>query len=122
MTPLIYHWRDVLNFWTICLLNGWRGGEAIAERARSVLPRQCRRHLMIADQPIPKARGRRRSRRGEGMQAPAIMQRPFAQLTRPYPAVERISDDQIEHIHHASLELLSKTGLDVLHEECVHLQ
>ena len=72
---------------------------------------------MIADQPIPKARGRRRSRRGEGMQAPAIMQRPFAQLTRPYPAVERISDDQIEHIHHASLELLSKTGLDVLHED-----
>ena len=74
---------------------------------------------MIADQPIPKARGRRRSRRGEGMQAPAIMQRPFAQLTRPYPAVERISDDQIEHIHHASLELLSKTGLDVLHEDCL---
>ena len=64
---------------------------------------------MIADQPIPKARGRRRSRRGEGMQAPAIMQRPFAQLTRPYPAVERISDDQIDELGEKLQAAVSRT-------------
>ena len=62
-------------------------------------------------------RGRRGRRREGGTSAPAIAQRPFKQLKRSYPAVELISDDQVEAIHQASLKLLSETGLDVLNED-----
>jgi trimethylamine--corrinoid protein Co-methyltransferase len=72
---------------------------------------------MTIDQLAPKARGRRGRRREGGATSPAIVQRPFAQLKRTYPAVALISDDQVEAIHQASLKLLSETGLDVLHEE-----
>lgn len=72
---------------------------------------------MTTDQLAQKARGRRGRRRDGGAPAPAIVQRPFAQLKRSYPAVELISDDQVEHIHQASLKLLSETGLDVLHDD-----
>ena len=72
---------------------------------------------MSTDQLSQGARGRRGRRRDGGAPAPAIVQRPFTQLKRPYPAVELISDDQVEHIHQASLKLLSETGLDVLHDD-----
>ncbi|WP_425078525.1 trimethylamine methyltransferase family protein [Ruegeria denitrificans] len=72
---------------------------------------------MTTEQLAQKARGRRGRRRDGGVPAPAIVQRPFAQLKRSYPAVELISDDQVEHIHQASLKLLSETGLDVLHDD-----
>jgi trimethylamine--corrinoid protein Co-methyltransferase len=49
--------------------------------------------------------------------SPVIEQRPFSQYKRSYPAVHIVSDDQIEHIHQASLKLLSETGMDVLHGE-----
>ncbi|WP_422050873.1 trimethylamine methyltransferase family protein [Shimia sp.] len=72
---------------------------------------------MTIDQLASKARGRRGRRREGGATSPAIVQRPFAQLKRTYPAVALISDDQVEAIHQASLKLLSETGLDVLHED-----
>jgi trimethylamine--corrinoid protein Co-methyltransferase len=71
---------------------------------------------MATDQLDQVARGRRGRRRVGAISAPAVVQRPFTQLTRSYPSVALISDDQVEHIHQASLKLLSETGLDVLHE------
>ncbi|NQY60339.1 trimethylamine methyltransferase family protein, partial [Cognatishimia sp.] len=61
-------------------------------------------------------RGRRGRRRDSAMPSPALAQPPFRQLKRSYPITSLISDDQVEHIHQASLKLLSETGLDVLHE------
>jgi len=62
-------------------------------------------------------RGRRGRRREGGASVPAITQRPFKQFKRSYPAVELISEDQVEAIHQASLKLLSETGLDVLNKD-----
>ena len=69
---------------------------------------------MAADQ---LTRGRRGRRQESSNPTPTIAQRPFEQLKRPYQAVPIISDDQVEHIHQASLKLLSETGLDVLHDD-----
>ena len=71
---------------------------------------------MTTEQLAQQERGRRGRRREMTTPARAIAQRPFTRLKRPYPSVALISDDQVEHIHQASLKLLSKTGLDVLHE------
>ena len=62
-------------------------------------------------------RGRRGRRQEIANPVPTIAQHPFQQLKRPYPPVPIISDDQVEHIHQASLKLLSETGLDVLHDD-----
>ena len=62
-------------------------------------------------------RGRRGRRQESANPVPTIAQRPFQQIKRPYQAVPIISDDQVEHIHQASLKLLSETGLDVLHDD-----
>ena len=62
-------------------------------------------------------RGRRGRRQESANSVPTIAQHPFQQLKRPYPPVPIISDDQVEHIHQASLKLLSETGLDVLHDD-----
>ena len=75
-----------------------------------------KRTQMTIEQQAHQERGRHGRRRERATPAPAITQRPFAQLKRPYPPVALISDDQVEHIHLASLKLLSETGLDVLHE------
>jgi len=72
---------------------------------------------MTSDQVGKRARGRSGRRRDSRVQAPVFIQRPFTNLRRPYPAVEVISNDQVEAIHEASLKLLSETGLDVLHED-----
>ena len=69
---------------------------------------------MTTEQLAQQERGRRGRRREMTTPAPTIAQRPFTQLKRPYPSVALISDDQVEHIHQASLKLLSETGLDVL--------
>jgi trimethylamine--corrinoid protein Co-methyltransferase len=71
---------------------------------------------MTTEQLAQQERGRRGRRREMTTPARAIAQRPFTRLKRPYPSVALISDDQVEHIHQVSLKLLSKTGLDVLHE------
>ena len=71
---------------------------------------------MTTEQLAQQERGRRGRRRERTTPAPTIAQRPFTQLKRPYSSVALISDDQVEHIHQASLKLLSETGLDVLHE------
>ncbi|MDC3086980.1 trimethylamine methyltransferase family protein [Paracoccaceae bacterium] len=62
-------------------------------------------------------RGRRGRRQESANPVPTIVKRPFEQLKRPYQPVPIISDDQVEHIHQASLKLLSETGLDVLHDD-----
>ena len=71
---------------------------------------------MTIEQLVHQERGRRGRRREMATPAPTIAQRPFTRLKRPYSSVVLISDDQVEHIHKASLKLLSETGLDVLHE------
>ncbi len=53
---------------------------------------------------------RRRPRRA----APGIPQVPPRRLVNPFPPVEVLSADQVEAIHHASLEILRDTGIEVL--------
>ena len=58
-------------------------------------------------------RGRRGShRQGRG----AIRQLPWRQPVNPYPALEVLSADQVEHIHQASLELLASQGMRIMHQ------
>ena len=71
---------------------------------------------MMTERLAQQERGRRGRRREMTTPPPTIAQRPFTRLKRPYPSIALISDDQVEHIHQASLKLLSETGLDVLHE------
>jgi len=80
------------------------------------MPWLRKRIQMTIEQLVHQERGRRGRRREMATPAPTIAQRPFTRLKRPYPSVVLISDDQVEHIHKASLKLLSETGLDVLHE------
>ncbi|MGI9623528.1 MAG: trimethylamine methyltransferase family protein [Acidimicrobiales bacterium] len=48
-------------------------------------------------------------------------QRPFSQPHRYWEPTKAISDDEVESIHLASLEVLRDIGIDVLHEEARHL-
>lgn len=61
----------------------------------------------------------RKARRGRRAPRPAseIAQKPFRQPRRIAPPVKWASDDQIEALHEASLTLLAKTGIVVLHDE-----
>jgi len=63
---------------------------------------------MTSDQVGKRARGRSGRRRDSKAQAPVFIQRPFTNLRRPYPAVEVISNDQVETIHEASLKCSPK--------------
>ena len=58
-------------------------------------------------------RGRERRNRRRQDQG-GITQTPFKPVRNPYPPVAILSDDQIEDIHLASLELLRDTGMVVL--------
>lgn len=63
------------------------------------------------------ARARRGGRAGNRSQtAVEFSQPPFQQLNNPYPPTRIVSDDELESIHLASLEVLKEIGLDVLHE------
>jgi len=58
------------------------------------------------------ARRGRRNKRTSG----AIEQLPWRQPVNPYPPLEILSTDQVEHIHRASLDLLENYGIRILHE------
>lgn len=60
---------------------------------------------------------RRRGRRGGGDQAPVLEQQPFRQPRMIYAPMRAISDDQVEQIHQASLDVLEEIGMDFLHPE-----
>lgn len=69
----------------------------------------------IAPDPAPDSvaepRGRRRGRReGSGR----IEQPPFRRIFNPYPPIRAVSDDQLEAIHLASLQVLEEIGMDFL--------
>ena len=57
---------------------------------------------------------RRAERRGSGLQ-----QLPWRSLVNPYEPIRVLSDEQIEAIHEASLEVLARTGMDFLHPEAI---
>jgi trimethylamine---corrinoid protein Co-methyltransferase len=55
-------------------------------------------------------------RRGREERAP-VAAAPFQQPRRSFAPVAIVSDDQVEAIHLASLNVLQDIGLDVLHDE-----
>ena len=48
---------------------------------------------------------------------PAIEQPPFKQPRMIYPPVKAVSDDELEAIHQASLQVLAEIGMDFMHAE-----
>ena len=57
---------------------------------------------------------RRGNSRSAGRAAQAMQQLPWQQLRNPLTPVKVISDDQLESIHHASLDILEQVGIKVL--------
>lgn len=51
--------------------------------------------------------------------ANAIPQRPFGQVPRPYDPIKVISDDQVQAIHDAALQLLAHQGMRVLNARAI---
>ena len=66
----------------------------------------------------------RRTRRDTARRAPAgttIPQLPPGVAKRPFPPTKIVSDDQVEAIHRASLQILSEIGMDFLLPEAIDL-
>ncbi|MBT3556290.1 MAG: methyltransferase, partial [Rhodospirillales bacterium] len=62
-----------------------------------------------------KQEGRRgRSARGREREAVGFQQLPWQQVKNPFPPFNFISDDQVEDIHNASLQVLEEIGLNFL--------
>src|SRR5262245_36764255 len=61
-------------------------------------------------------RRERRQRRSSGAKAP-LAQLPWKQPRRHFAPLRPLSDDQIETIHKASLDLLEEIGMDILNPE-----
>jgi len=68
----------------------------------------------MPDQTDPPRKRRRRARGGSG--PTALVQKDFRQPSRLFAPVDLASAEAIDQIHNASLEVLSKTGIKVLHE------
>jgi trimethylamine--corrinoid protein Co-methyltransferase len=60
---------------------------------------------------------RRKRRTRSKRSGEAIRQLPWRQPVNPYPPARVISDDQLEAIHRASMELLATQGMKILHDE-----
>lgn len=60
-------------------------------------------------------RGGRAGKRAGG--SAAFEQPPFRQLCNPLTPTNFVSEDELEHIHLASLRVLKEIGVDVLHDE-----
>ncbi|GLS17758.1 methyltransferase [Labrys miyagiensis] len=60
----------------------------------------------------PRRRGREERQRA-GSSAPVYRPQP----KRPFPAVNAVSEDQLEAIHNASMQILEEMGIEVLHDE-----
>ena len=65
--------------------------------------------------------GRRRTSGNPSTPAPAIQQLPRRQLRSPFPALQPLSEDQIEHIHDASLRILEELGIEVMGQQAIEL-
>ena len=65
------------------------------------------------------ARGGRRGgrRRRASAEAESLAQRPWGQLRNPYPPLRAVSDDQLESLHQAALQILEEIGIEILNEE-----
>ena len=50
-----------------------------------------------------------------------IQQRPWKQLTRPYPPIEMLSADHVQAIHEAALTILEEIGMRVLQPQARRL-
>jgi trimethylamine---corrinoid protein Co-methyltransferase len=64
---------------------------------------------------------RETSRRRKRRTPDGPVQRPWRRTQNPYPPIEVLSADQIEHIHNASLDVLENLGLDVWCDEAMDL-
>ena len=64
----------------------------------------------------PPERRRTRRRRRDRASDDAFEQKPFAQPRRATPPLDLVSADELESLHAASLALLERTGIVVLHE------
>ncbi len=63
-------------------------------------------------------RRRRRRARSGGMEArPAVAQPPYRHLRRWFEPTRAVSDDELEAVHAASLQVLRDIGIDVLHRD-----
>jgi trimethylamine---corrinoid protein Co-methyltransferase len=75
--------------------------------------------MLAADQRLSEMmmeRRERRQRRSTGEKAP-LAQLPWKQPRRHFAPLRLLSDDQIETIHKASLDLLEEIGMDILNPE-----
>lgn len=61
-------------------------------------------------------RKNQRQNRRDDPRLAAIEQSPFRQPVHAHPPVALASEDELEHIHHASLRVLNEIGIDVLHD------
>ena len=64
-------------------------------------------------------RGRRARREARAESGPA--QRPWGQIRNPFKPLKAVSDDELEAIHRASLEILREIGIEVLDPEAREL-
>ncbi len=65
--------------------------------------------------------GRERRRSGSHRRSKAIAQLPWRQLSNPYPRATLISDDEIEAIHEASLDVLESIGARIYSSEALEI-
>jgi trimethylamine--corrinoid protein Co-methyltransferase len=72
---------------------------------------------------VDETQGRRRGRRPRGAddQPTTPQQPPWRQSVRPFRPVDLVSEEQIEAIHQASLQILSEIGIDFLNPEARRL-
>ncbi|NNE75093.1 MAG: trimethylamine methyltransferase family protein [Acidimicrobiales bacterium] len=64
--------------------------------------------------------GSRRNRESEGDTTARIQQPPYRHHRRWFEPTRAVSDDELEAIHHASLEVLRDIGIDVLNADARH--
>jgi trimethylamine--corrinoid protein Co-methyltransferase len=65
--------------------------------------------------------GRRRNTEAAALKAPAIQQLPRRKLRSPFAPLQPLSEDQLEHIHNASLRILEELGIEVMGQQAISL-
>lgn len=79
----------------------------------------------MTDEASPSPRRRRRGGHArhaqQGSDGPSVAQPPSRLHRRWFEPTRAVSDDQLEAVHHASLEVLATTGIDVLNEDARRL-
>lgn len=69
---------------------------------------------------MSKRRQRRSAQREQRLASP-LLRLPFRRLQNPLPPLERISPEQVEALHQASIHILENVGLDFLDEEALRI-